>query len=65
MKFLIHLKKADGGYSVSCSGLPGCWSHGVTEQEALENIQVAIQEYLAARMEILKGEDIREIEVPV
>ena len=30
------------------SGLPICWSQGATEQEALENIQDAIAEYLAA-----------------
>jgi predicted RNase H-like HicB family nuclease len=28
-------------------GLPGCWSQGATETEALENIRVAIREYLA------------------
>jgi HicB_like antitoxin of bacterial toxin-antitoxin system len=37
-----------GRLSVSCPGLPGCWSQGTTEKEALENIQDAIREYLAA-----------------
>jgi len=48
MKYLVVLKKTDEGYSVSCPGLPGCWSQGETELEAMENIQDAIQEYLAA-----------------
>jgi predicted RNase H-like HicB family nuclease len=32
----------------SCPGLPGCWSQGSSENEALENIQDAIRECLAA-----------------
>lgn len=47
MKYKIVLKKSEEGYSVSCPGLPGCWSQGATEEEAIENIQEAIQEYLA------------------
>jgi predicted RNase H-like HicB family nuclease len=48
MKYKIVLNKTDEGYSVSCPGLPGCWSQGKTEVEAIENIKDAIQEYLAA-----------------
>ncbi|HEX9917784.1 MAG TPA: type II toxin-antitoxin system HicB family antitoxin [Pyrinomonadaceae bacterium] len=48
MKYKIVLEKSEEGYSVSCPGLPGCWSQGKTEEEAIENIQDAIQEYLAA-----------------
>jgi hypothetical protein len=33
---------------VSCPALPGCWSQGATEEEAMENIRDAIREYLAA-----------------
>ena len=49
MKYKIALRKTDEGCSVSVPGLPGCWSQGATEQEALENIRDAIREYLAAR----------------
>jgi predicted RNase H-like HicB family nuclease len=62
-KVLIH--ESEEGYSVSCPGLPGCWSQGETEEEALENIRVAIQEYLAAVDEITRDEDVREVEVTV
>jgi predicted RNase H-like HicB family nuclease len=48
VKYKIVLEKSEEGYSVSCPGLPGCWSQGATEEEAIENIQDAIQEYLAA-----------------
>ena len=63
MKYKIALQKSDEGYSVSVPGLPGCWSQGATEQEALENIRDAIHEYLAARDELLKGAVVREVEV--
>ena len=49
--------------AVSCPGLPGCWSQGANEQEALENIRVAIEEYLEAVTELTRGQDVREVEV--
>ena len=45
MNYKVHLKKSEEGYSVFCPGLPGCWSQGETEEEALENMRDAIQEY--------------------
>jgi predicted RNase H-like HicB family nuclease len=63
MKYKIALQHSDEGYSVSVPGLPGCWSQGATEQEALENIQDAIREYLAARDDLLRGTTVREVEV--
>ena len=65
MKYRIALRKSDEGYSVSVPGLPGCWSQGSTEQEAVENIRDAIRDYLAVIDEQLKGTDVREIEVSV
>ncbi|HEV2879791.1 MAG TPA: type II toxin-antitoxin system HicB family antitoxin [Pyrinomonadaceae bacterium] len=65
MKYKIVLEKSEEGYSVSCPGLPGCWSQGATEEEAIENIQDAIQEYLAAIEDAFKDADVREVEVPV
>jgi predicted RNase H-like HicB family nuclease len=63
MKYKIALMKTEEGFSVSVPGLPGCWSQGSTEEEALQNIQDAIREYLAARDELLKGAVVREVEV--
>ena len=63
MKYKITLQQTDEGYSVAVPGLPGCWSQGATEEEALANIEVAIKEYLEARDELLKDAVVREIEV--
>ena len=63
MKYKITLQQSDEGFSVSVPGLPGCWSQGDTEKEALANIEVAIREYLAARDELLKDTTVREIDV--
>ena len=48
MKYKVALTESDEGYSVFVPGLPGCWSQGATEVEALANIEVAIREYLDA-----------------
>ena len=65
MNYKVRLQKSEEGYSVSCPGLPGCWSQGATEEEAIENIQDAIQEYLAAIEDTFKDADVREVEVSV
>ena len=65
MRYKVVLQESEEGFSVSCPGLPGCWSQGKTEQEALENIQDAIREYLEAIKESLQDADVREIEVTV
>jgi predicted RNase H-like HicB family nuclease len=36
-------KEAEGGYSVRCPSLPGCYSQGETREEALANIAEAIE----------------------
>ena len=65
MKYKIVFEKTDEGYSVSCPGLPGCWSQGETELEAIENIKDAIKEYLAAIDESIKSSNVREVEIAV
>ena len=42
MRYKVALKHSDEGFSVSVPGLPGCWSQGDTEPEALANIREAI-----------------------
>ena len=63
MKYKVVLRQSDEGYSVSCPGLPGCWSQGETEAEALDNIRDAIEEYRAAVADTLVGENVREVVV--
>ena len=65
MKYRIALYESEEDYAVSVPGLPGDWSQGATEQEAIQNIQDAIREYLAAVDDEIKGQDVREIEVAV
>ncbi len=63
MKYKVVLHRSDEGITVSVPALPGCWSEGDTEEEALANIQDAIQEYLAALEDRLQGAEVRELEV--
>ena len=63
MRYKVSLHRSDEGISVSVPALPGCWSEGDTEDEAMENIRAAIQEYLAALDDRLQGAEVRELEV--
>jgi predicted RNase H-like HicB family nuclease len=65
MRYKIALYRSEEGVTVSVPALPGCWSEGDTEEEALANIQDAIREYLAALEERLQDAEIREIEMQV
>jgi predicted RNase H-like HicB family nuclease len=65
MKYAVAIRRTEEGFSVSCPGLPGCWSQGKTEEEALENIRSAIQEYLSARAELLQDPEVRQVEVTI
>jgi predicted RNase H-like HicB family nuclease len=44
-------------------GLPGCWSQGKTEAEAISSVREAIREYLVVRNELLTDVEVREVEV--
>jgi predicted RNase H-like HicB family nuclease len=65
--YKVALNESEEGFAVSCPGLPGCWSQGATEEEALENIRDAIREYLEVANEHLREEGAvtREVEVAV
>ncbi len=65
MKYKIAIHKSDEGYSVSVPGLPGCWSQGSTDEEALDNIRTAIHEYLSVVADQTRGAEVREVEVAV
>jgi predicted RNase H-like HicB family nuclease len=64
MKYPVALTETEEGYSVSCPGLPGCWSQGKTEEEALSSIKDAIQDYLAVARQLAGEHELREVEVP-
>jgi predicted RNase H-like HicB family nuclease len=63
MRYKVNLKKTDEGFAVWVPGLPGCWSQGKTEEQALENITDAIKAYLQTVEELSKGKISRYIEI--
>jgi predicted RNase H-like HicB family nuclease len=65
VRYRIALHHSEEGFAVSVPGLPGCWSQGATEAEAIENVKDAIREYLSVVDDQLRGEDVREVDVGV
>lgn len=63
MKYIVKVEKTDEGYAIWCPGLPGCWSQGATEEEALDNIKDAIETYLVTVEELTKDKVTRLVEV--
>ena len=63
MRYKVSVKRTEDGYAVWCPGLPGCWSQGTTEEEALENIRDAIQAYLETVEELTQNKESRFVEV--
>jgi predicted RNase H-like HicB family nuclease len=64
MKYPVALIPTEEGYSVSCPSLPGCWSQGATDEEALGNTQDAIREYLVVAKQLAGLQNLGEVEVP-
>ena len=62
-KFHVTLLAHEKGVSVSWPGLPGCHSQGGNVDEALENIQDAIQGYVKLYGRPDTHCEIREMEV--
>ena len=46
-------------------GLPGCCLQGTTEAEALENIALAVREYLEVAAELAAEAECREVGVAI
>jgi predicted RNase H-like HicB family nuclease len=65
MRYPVLLIQSEEGFSVSCPLLPGCYSQGDTEAEALDNIRIAIVEYLDETNELPEDWYMREVEVAV
>jgi predicted RNase H-like HicB family nuclease len=55
MRYTIAIQRSDEGVAVWVPGLPGCWSQGSDEAEAIENIKAAISDYLAVANELPEG----------
>ncbi|MEA3487472.1 MAG: type II toxin-antitoxin system HicB family antitoxin [Thermodesulfobacteriota bacterium] len=63
MKYRVNLKKTEEGYSVWVPGLPGCWSQGKSEDEALENVKDAISAYLGTVDKLSADRETRYVEI--
>lgn len=63
MKYKVVLLFDEEGVTASVPALPGCISEGDTEAEAMENIRIAVQEYLAALEDRFQDSNIRFVEV--
>jgi predicted RNase H-like HicB family nuclease len=63
MRYRVNITKTLEGYSIWVPGLPGCWSQGNTEKEALENIKDAIKGYMETARELCKKNQCRLVEV--
>jgi predicted RNase H-like HicB family nuclease len=67
MRFKVVLEESDeGGYTAYVPSLPGCINEGDTKEEALKNIQEAVELYLEPVEDdwILDEKDlVQEIEV--
>ena len=60
-RFSVVIEKDREGYIAFCPELQGCYTQGVTYEEALENIKDAIHLHVEDRLEA--GEEIPQSEV--
>jgi predicted RNase H-like HicB family nuclease len=63
MQYRIKIKQNHEGFAIWCEDLPGCASQGETELEAIENIKIAIEEYLEVQEELRKDEKLIFLEI--
>lgn len=66
MKLVVVLEPVEeGGYHAYVPALPGCHSQGQTEEEALANIQEAIELYLEIEKQDIPEPPAKTYEVAV
>ena len=63
MRYQVNLNKTEKGYTILCPALPGCWTMGDTEEEALKNIKDAIKTYIEKNHEGARTAEFYYIEV--
>ena len=63
MQYQVNLKQTEEGYAVWCPSLLGCASQGTTKEEALDNIQDAIESYLEVAAKLNQGVESYYVEV--
>ena len=65
MKYTALLYHSEEGVAVSVRELSGCWSEGVTEEEALNNIRDAIADYLMSIEKEARDANAKFVEVTI
>lgn len=66
MKIKVIVEKGENGYFVAhCPSLKSCWSQGKTEEEALKNIQEAIELYLEPDIDLIEDTKHKVYEVAI
>ena len=48
MQYRVAMIQSEEGFAVRCPALKGCHSQGTTQENALENIRIAIREWMEA-----------------
>ena len=61
--YTVDLVESWEGFSVGCPDLPGCFSQGDDEEEALENIRAAIKDYVEVAEEMKQERDRQLVKV--
>jgi predicted RNase H-like HicB family nuclease len=62
-RFRIALYRARGGYFAWVTNLPGCYTHGATEVEAVERARAAIRSYLCTVQALAADRATLELEI--
>lgn len=60
MDYRVILIESEEGFAASCPALRGCHSRGATREEALDNIRIAIREWLEAEQEEARAFTVTE-----
>jgi predicted RNase H-like HicB family nuclease len=63
MRYQVKLNKIDQVYAIWCPALPGCWTVGDSEQEALDKIKYVIKDHLEGLDGLTKNAEFYYIEV--
>jgi len=65
MQYRVVMIQSEEGFAIHCPALKGCHSQGTTQENALENIRIAIREWMEAEADEAKAFKVIEAEVAV
>jgi predicted RNase H-like HicB family nuclease len=65
MRYKVELTQMERGWYVECSDLRGCWSQGDAEDEALQNIKLAIEKWIAFAAKAKAGQYVDTVDIDI